>query len=875
MTALATALSRPNAKKISVAEITCGKIQKAWDKSWSPYTRKDLSFCFWASDIRGIEDGSEVNEIEETIKSRRFFRSNYYSEFVTSYNRADSTANNRPTLSVAYQETVKAFSYDTLQEITKTDYMKADQFTWFFVANVGSVSFTPFAFPFSVTTIGPFAAITDSRAKLSSKHGGSYLEDWTGSDAWHVFRVDRDGNSYRFYCDGVLIGSDTVTGNLDVTGTFFGNLFNIHSPGSAGTVKVGGIFLFKDKLSDSASETYETGMMKYYGVGSTAGNEIYSTEETDRVVSVIIDGVSLTESDTIEDCLGTLETWLWDGSTVYINSATDPRGYDTTTLLMLRYDYATEEKTLDGKYYGGRLIDAPDLSVRIEEAFSDPTQVGGGSISLTNGDRFFNRRMENRWDAGRTVIKLGCDYADYVMPYSEYQTIGTWNNDSWDLSDSFDLTLKEIKERIKKEIPIEYFTRDAYPQINESDDSKVKPIIYGKVYGCAPICVDIEAKKFICAGHRIKSIGQVRADNSSYWEGVTVTDTNISDASFVFSDWDGSQELSVDIEGKTDENGFLIDNPSDIIKDLLATIGETDIDVTSFATSKTALDRGQYLPSGQRITTSPVSVYLAEETDVFDVISEINQAVGSYLYSDANGKYHYDVFEIDRGEGLSVFKEEQITDFETETETTERISYAKVSYARRNVEGWAPQTQIERKKNQYARNGKGRTSSEVEVKLPTFEDAVTFANKLFIYNGELNHVYSFKLLPATALLLTPGQQIHIQYEYDEETGRYTHDFICEIYEMKFDVVKFDGVEIVAGNRHGYGDKPGFWCEDNVTIPARYSGLAGYGDGSANVWKKSWHPQIKSWCRQNMGYWTDDNGFADSTDPESYMCSIYV
>jgi hypothetical protein len=69
--------------------------------------------------------------------------------------------------------------------------------------------------------------------------------------------------------------------------------------------------------------------------------------------------------------------------------------------------------------------------------------------------------------------------------------------------------------------------------------------------------------------------------------------------------------------------------------------------------------------------------------------------------------------------------------------------------------------------------------------------------------------------------------------------------------------------------------PGFWVDDAPVLPSRFSGLAGYGTGDAGNWNKDWDPEIKAWARQNMGFWCDENGYADPTDPDSRLPSTWV
>ena len=59
----------------------------------------------------------------------------------------------------------------------------------------------------------------------------------------------------------------------------------------------------------------------------------------------------------------------------------------------------------------------------------------------------------------------------------------------------------------------------------------------------------------------------------------------------------------------------------------------------------------------------------------------------------------------------------------------------------------------------------------------------------------------------------------------------------------------------------------------ATLPARFSGLTGYGTGALD-WNDSWSDTIKVWARQNVGYWTDANGFAGTTADSKHSIWIW-
>jgi len=863
MTALSDALSKPNNKKVVLAEITAGKHQPVWEKTWNPYLNGDPDFCVWASDITKVDDEEVLLTITEKTKGTKFqaYRGSI------KYNKKDAEANNRASVSYSHG------AY-TLNTIDLSQYYSVNAYTWIAVTKKTAGVATDLIRA-SDSYLAQMAYTTGHDVTI--KHGQTVthtVPPGTDDGEYKVVVATRSGETFKLYINGTLVDTQTILFATNMT--MATDVMLLAHPLLGDHLTMPAFIMYKTCLSDADRDAIVEGLMNYYGIGDEGpdAETLYTVPETSRVSDVKINGVALTLASSVADCYSTLESYYWDHSNIYVNSASDPSDWDNTTMVFLKFYFASETKNLNGVNYDGRLMSIPSLTLRVEEEFSGISQIGGGSLILSNGDRFFDPLRDLRWDAGVTVLKIGCDLADAVMAYSDYQAISTWNNDSWIVGDSFELKVIEIRERVDKEIPFYVYTRSEYPNIHEGHDGRSKQIVYNHCFGARAVCIDIEQKLFQVAGHPIMAIDRVRADVGGIMRHVTITDIDLTDARFIYPEWDLQQDVTVDLYGKVDSNGDLISNPADIIHDLLVTCGVTDINEASFTTAHDLYDRGLYYPEGKRVVSYAPFIYLGDPTSVLDVISDINATIGAYLYIDADGDYNIKVFEPQRVQDLEVFQETSIKSLEMELETENRISYLHLKYAKRQDEDWDVDYLMEKTRNQYFRDEKSRVKEEVGANIATVEDARLLANKLMLYKGDLNHIYKISFVDPKAMLLTPSQQIHLQFEYDTETEAYKHDLILEIYSISFDPTDLQEIQVVAGNRHGYGDKPGFWVEDDETLPARFSTLPGYGDGSI-VWNKAWHRRIKDYARQNYGYWTDDNGFADPSDPESYIPSCVV
>lgn len=385
-------------------------------------------------------------------------------------------------------------------------------------------------------------------------------------------------------------------------------------------------------------------------------------------------------------------------------------------------------------------------------------------------------------------------------------------------------------------------------------------------------------KRMKIAGHRIFSIDAVRMARNNGWLDITMTSTDLANGEFTTDEWDGESSVAVDLHGKAtldlDGNPVFMSNAADIMLDLLqGYLGETDFETFLFDESRTKLFLGTN-NLGRKIDSRTPSIYLDADTNVLDVLELINKTVGSYLYSGANGKWRYIVFEPKPGEGLQSFDQDVFIepDFEELTPDAKEVSEMVVRYNPRVLENWAEFAFVSRPRNQYSKNERNPIPLKISANLSTRIEVLYFAQRNLIIKGKSRKFYTIKF-NWLGFLLQPGDQIRLVYP------RHSLDKVLEIMDANLDLITCE-ITILCSDLHAFRDNVGFWVNDTDVLPTRFSTLAGYGsrtDGKPNgslFWYKAWDNRIKIWARQNVGYWTDPNGFADPTDPDSYIPSSW-
>lgn len=597
-----------------------------------------------------------------------------------------------------------------------------------------------------------------------------------------------------------------------------------------------------------------------------------------KVTGVKENGVSLTEQSSIANVDANPGSFYYDAvaDRVYVQTTTSATPYNFTLQAVLQFYFSNRGKIFNGNYYEPLLSSAPNLSLRVQRRFTGIGQIGGGNIALVNADGFFDAMTDLQWDAGKATVKFGVDRPGQTpMAYADYETVGAWLTRSWRKKDNtFNLSVAEDKIEIKKKIPYTFYDRATYANIREDDVGKAIQIAYGVIKDAEPVLIDTTTNKLKVAGHAIISFDglRVKSATTDAWETKTFATTDIANGEFTIStgDWTDGQDIAVDFTGKPKTGTVVMDNASDIVKDILETYLSTPaakIDAASFTESYNRLDTGQVFESSDRRTRGRLGVYINAPETVETTISAINMAVGSYLFAGPSGKFFYKVFEPIPGEGLTEFTTEEITSFSELTSNNEVISKVNVHYNRRHVRDWSESAVFEVKERQYNHNQNAPVLRDIEVLLTDTGDANQFAQTQINYEGRPERAYQITVPARIALTLTPGDFVRVIY------ARHGVDNAFEVLGVNHNLLA-DTTSLTLGDMHGIGDRSGFLIADAAVLPSRFSGLAGYGAGSL-VWNSGWDDQIKEWARQNVGHWADDNGFAAPADADSFISSSWV
>lgn len=616
-------------------------------------------------------------------------------------------------------------------------------------------------------------------------------------------------------------------------------------------------------LTTSQTITYEI-PLSHHGIAS---------QDLVTVTGVTEDGTALTSQSSVANVESNPGSYYYDETNFKIHvSSGSGTPFDNEIVATVKFTFSNKLKNINSRHYDPRVLSVPDLSLRIEPDYSDPVQIGSGSLSYSNADGFFDNLVDIQWHGGEVNVLLGAeDINGTAMAYGDYEQIGKWLIDKWAVNrDAIEFELIEFKSKAEKNVPVERYDRATYPAMLNDLDGEPIPLAFGTIYGAKAASIDPGSRKFKLASHAIRQILEVRVKdaNTEAWNVVQTETQDVANAEFTLatSDWTDNREVSVDFEGMKDANGWLMSCAPDVIEKILDNIGETSLDTSAFANVKSEMTIGtsRY---GRPKYAPEVSLYINEEISALEAIGKVNEAARTYAFSDATGQWTIGRFlpvagetatwlDGDRGDYLAL---------NIETVTEKKITKSNAKFGERMQEEYFQTIAHTDSAFRYIAGDNAETIEDKEVALSFNNDATIWAQRRVMMRGPQQKVFNITM-PHTALQYLPGDQIRVT-----ETRR-GFDEVLEILEVN---ASFGNsapiVELVCQRNREHGRECGFIVDSTDTLPTRFSHLTGYSSG-ALTWNSSWEPTeaILSWARQNVVYIATDQKKAVDADKDSYL-----
>lgn len=249
--------------------------------------------------------------------------------------------------------------------------------------------------------------------------------------------------------------------------------------------------------------------------------------------------------------------------------------------------------------YHPRLKSVGSITRKIDPLFFGIIALQSNTFSLINNDGFFdNWKDENVF--GQTCRLL---YGDPDDGYDYFETLfeGVVEEPEWDWKD-YKIKVIDKRAMLSRKIPVNTITAANYPYAPDEAIGQPIPLVYGTHYGVKllPIGDSGGTWNYVAADtsfHALSSITNVctRGDDDAKTTRTFSADTTTGIVTVTKAGETDQPEASADIVGFV-EDGAVIDNALDVIKDILTNYGDipytsTFYDLTEWASEQAkALD---------------------------------------------------------------------------------------------------------------------------------------------------------------------------------------------------------------------------------------------------------------------------------------------
>ena len=502
----------------------------------------------------------------------------------------------------------------------------------------------------------------------------------------------------------------------------------------------------------------------------------------------------------------------------------------------------------DGTVYDGRLLSMSSMSLSAGQLLDPRVTMPSLTLDLDNADSAISDLMDAyEWSNKSVTVKIGqgTTSGDYTTVF-----VGTILFPGGITFDDTTARIDLDDERMKDEkvLPVGKFFASTYSNLEEKSKNMTIPIVYGDwqtgVGGGEKVpcyCINTTNRTFKIAAHAIKSIQAVYKNGSA----ATLTSTDLANAEFVMNDaYDETVDtVTANIEGAThngNTGGTLLESLPDIAKDILTThlaVGSGNIDTSAFNAWETNLGttKARRHISMERSSNTLITDALVE--GFADLIIIDGKYTPRYRIAGLTGLDSYRDYDMTaRNDGVKRFSVSRDPERVTLNQVVANYRYDPVNlkFAGR----------FDRNDDaSIALVGTTRRRRMTYEWLYLDADAETRAEReLYAFSAELE-MLTVGIGP-TALTKVPTDQFRLTYnKYLDSTGFGTPFMIRDI------AIDFNQMTATIRAWNVLTLSPGRWTES-----------------TAPNWASSTLTQ-----REEHGFWTDANGFADSSgspDPTS-------
>jgi len=506
-----------------------------------------------------------------------------------------------------------------------------------------------------------------------------------------------------------------------------------------------GIWMLKIRdYRKGVSGNFKNGAFCFGSFENSFSNQDLGWNDAAKTVgSVRVDNEDFTETTTLASCRSTEKSFFYDTDTIlyiHFENWNPPHVFERIELGIVN-GFATEDCYQNDVFYEGRVEVLPTITKTKDPLYFGLIRFGGGSVDLLNNDGFFDAFIEDTIFGQPCRIKFGGDdlaYADYYELFTGYVEDFTID------STRFNCRIVDERKKLARNLPVNVFDTTTYPNLKTRNAGKAIPLAYGEITNAPVICTNEEEAgppvnySFkICdtTNHSIKEITTV------YVEGVekATAATSLVNATFDLANanYTAGDDVTVDFKGYDDSvakdgSGTLIDNPLDIIEDLLEdyldiTYGADTFDTTEWAVAKAAAYN--------------VALWIKKKKTIIACIEEMSLSVFGNFIVKGNGLYTFRLTDNIAAVKRTILRDEELTEPEAEYDSTEYLTSVVIGYDKDQDSGdYIEYTDSSRESDVYADYNTYR-EKEYETLLKDAADATALASTIMDEVEEIKPVF--------------------------------------------------------------------------------------------------------------------------------------
>lgn len=476
-----------------------------------------------------------------------------------------------------------------------------------------------------------------------------------------------------------------------------------------------------------------------YGKTSSAALPASQNPLLNQLGSLELDGDFYVLVNSEQACENTHDSFYWVQSTnvLYIHYHDYIMNPDIVIKIGISFGFSLVDRYYNDIFYEGKIKSIPSVSFSQDKLFKNIVNFDGGNVSIINTDGALNN-FGNADVFGQVVTLL---FGGDDLPYSEYEKIYTGFLQTFNyITNDLILALKDDRKNMKRKIPLNVLDTETYPDLKPGLIGNVIPIGYGKCNRGLSICTNDEETTpvnynfiFIDTSlHDIQSIDKV------YVDSVEVSFTSGSTSAGTFdlstSDYKPGQKVSCDYYGYIDDSLVLIDNPMDIIVDLLLIyldkVYSSDFyNITEWEAARTGLP--------------PIGLCISKQKQLIDIIGQITNSILGTFTIQGNGLYTMKLVDLTKTPLKTVKHDEVLGLVKIKNNEKNYLSSCGIQYDRLWEDDQFNLYINDSREKQYFDNFRSYFQQDFKTLLTTESDAIDYSENILDLFGGITKDYSF------------------------------------------------------------------------------------------------------------------------------------